>query len=328
MLAVAAGLSADLLFGRWTRAVVTGLVVDLGDAGTGGTLRDHLARAVGDPDLVVGYWAPALGRYVDEAGGAVATPSGHAGRKVTEIEHDGQRVAIVVHDDALAGDRQLTAAIARATGLVVSNARLQAEVRERVADVAASQRRIVEAADEQRARLELELRGGPLRRLERVGVLVGQLDDDLAQRVAATRADLTELAHGLRPASLTAHGLRGGIGELAERCSVPTTIEVTSARYAPAVEAAVFFVCSEALANVVKYARASRARVVVAEEDGRLQVAVTDDGVGGADPSHGSGLRGLTDRVEALGGALRITTAPGAGTTLAVTLPISPATTS
>jgi signal transduction histidine kinase len=319
--ALAVGLSADLLRGRWAQATVTGLVVDLGEPAMTGTLRDRLARTLGDPTLVVGYRLPEQSRYVDEAGQPVELPDADAQRTVTPILDDGRRVAVLVHDVALLEDPALVSAVAAATRLAVSNARLQAEVRERMLEVEASRRRIVGAADEQRVRLGHELHIGTERRLSRVAELVGRIDPELDRQLEATRRELAELARGIQPQRLTVDGLAAAIRELAERSSFAVAVEVSSRRFPAAVESAAYFVCSEALANVAKHARAARASIRIGTEDGLLTIEVTDDGAGGADRSGGSGLRGLADRVESLGGQLRVESPLGGGTRVTARLP-------
>jgi len=319
---IALGLFADLLWGRGARATVTGVVVDLGEPATYGTLRDRLARTLGDPTLVVGYWLPDESWYVDEAGQPLELPVADAERAITPIDDDGRRVAVLVHDRGLLlDDPALVSAVASATGLAVSNARLQAAVRESVAEVEASRRRIVEAADDQRDRLGRELRSGTERRLLRVAELVGGIDPELEPQVEAARAELEELGLGIHPRTLAVGGLGEALRELAERSSVPVTIGAPTERLPAAVEAAAYFLCSEALANVAKHARASQATICVTAENELLTVEISDDGVGGADPSAGSGLRGLADRVEALGGQLVVESPPGRGTRLVARLP-------
>jgi signal transduction histidine kinase len=210
----------------------------------------------------------------------------------------------------------------------VANVRLQAQVRSRVAEVAASRRRIVQAADTQRRGLERRLRRGAEQRLGRVAELLsdsGPLLAEVAVGVDAARAELREFAHGVHPAALVEGGLAAAVTELAERS--PVTIQVTapSGRLPAAVEAAAYFVCSEALTNIAKYAQASQASVRLETGDGVLTVEVSDDGAGGADPAGGSGLRGLVDRVEALGGRLGIDSPPGRGTRLTAELPLGEA---
>ena len=213
-------LFADLLWGRWTQAAITGLVVDLGELGDAGTLRDRLARALGDPSLVVGYWLPGESRYVDEAGRPVELPIAGAERAVTPIEQDGEPVAALVHDASVLGDPRLVADVAATARLAVANARLQAEVRSRVAEVAASRRRIVEAADAQRRGLERRLRRGAEQRLGRVAELISDPGPPLAEvavGLEAARAELREFARGVHPAALVEGGLAAALAELAER---------------------------------------------------------------------------------------------------------------
>jgi signal transduction histidine kinase len=314
---VALGLAADLLWGRWAETTVTGLVVDLGEPGSAGTLRERLARALGDPTLEVGYYLAERDRYVDEEGRTFELPVAGGGRAVTPISDEGTPVAALVHDAAVLDDPDLVAAVASAARLAVSNARLQADVRARVVEVEASRRRIVQAADAQRRRLERELRDGAERRLSR---MAGHLEAcgpqlaDVRRDLDAARFEVREFARGIHPAVLTDSGLAAALDELAARSPVPATVKAPSGSWPPAIEAAVYFVCSEALTNVAKYARASRTSVVVEERGDALRVAVADDGAGGADPSAGSGLRGLSDRVEALGGRFQVASHPGRGT--------------
>jgi signal transduction histidine kinase len=322
---IAVGLFADLLWGRWAQAAVTGLVVDLGDTDAAGTLRDRLAQTLGDPTLVVAYVLPGEDGYVDEAGRAIELPAPGEERTVTRIEEDGRQMVALIHDVAVLDDPGLISAAASATRLALSNVRLQAAVRARVAEVEASRRRIVEAADEQRHRLERELHEGAEQRLGQVAELLSGSGDPLAEvraRLDDARADLSEFARGIRPRVLTEHGLRAAIEELAERSSVPLEVVVAPERFAPSVEAAAYFVCSEALTNAAKYADASCSTVSITANDGLLLVDVADDGVGGADPTRGSGLRGLSDRVEAIGGLVRFESAAGHGTRVIAEIPL------
>jgi hypothetical protein len=317
---VAGGLFADLLWGRWTQAAVTGVVVDLG-APAAGALETTLARTLGDPQLVVAYWVPHERRYVDEAGAEVSLPDPGSERTLTPIDDDGEPVAALVHESTLLVDPELMSAVASATRLAVSNARLQADVRARVAEVRASRRRIVEAAAGQRRRLEDELHRGAEWRLARVAELIAGIDPGLERQLEDATRELRALARGIHPSALTADGLGAALRELAGRASIPVDITVPSGRFAPAIETACYFVCSEALANVGKHAGASHAWIHLERMDARLAVEIVDDGVGGALPSEGSGLRGLGDRIEALGGRFVVTSPPGRGTRLVAELP-------
>jgi signal transduction histidine kinase len=319
---IAVGLFADLLWGRWAQSALTGLVVDLGEPAAASRLRDRLARTLADPTLVVGYWLPEQGGYVDEVGRPVELPSPGLQRAVTSIEEDGRNVAVLVHDAAVLDDRSLIEAVASATRLAVSNARLQAQVRGQVAEVEASRRRIVEAADAQRRRLGEELRQGAERRLERVQHLASDLDPELQRELQAAHAELREFARGIHPASLTSGGLAIALAELAARSPVPVEVSADAERHPRTVEAAVYFLCSEALANVAKHSGATRARILVSHSGARLTIEISDDGVGGADVSKGSGLRGLADRLEALGGELHLDSPSGRGTRLIAQVPL------
>lgn len=329
----ALGLAADLLWARWGRAAVTGLVVDLGDRYEPRALRAVLARTLGDPDLEVVYRVADADAWVDEAGRPVRLPEeDDSGRAVTLVQDDGAPVAALVHDPTALGEPELVASVAAAARLAVANVRLQAEVAARVREVAASRRRLVEAGDEERRRLGEELRTGAEHRLAEVSGRLSRLAAERDGEAAATvrelaaeldraRTDLTRFAQGIHPRALTEGGLHRALAELTAQAAVPVTLEVADRRFPPAHEAAAFFVCSEGLANVAKYATTARVDIAVRALGSTLAVEVVDDGAGGADPG-GSGLRGLADRVEALGGALRVASRQGAGTRLEAELPL------
>ncbi len=206
-------------------------------------------------------------------------------------------------------------------------------------EIRASRARIVEAGDEARRRLERNLHDGAQQRLVALSLSLrlaqAKLDSDpeTAARVldsardelAAALDELRELARGIHPAVLTDRGLPAALEALASRSPIPIEIETPDEELPRPVEAAAYYVIAEALANVAKYAGASGATVRVSREDGRARVEVGDDGVGGADPGAGSGLRGLTDRVEALGGTLWIESPAGGGTRVTAEIPLQPA---
>jgi signal transduction histidine kinase len=333
LVVVALVLLGDLLRGRWWQGAVTGLVIDLGELREPVSLRDRLARALGDSSLELGWWLGAERGYVDEAGRPFAPPDAGEGRAVTPIESQDGHVAVLVHDRAVLEDPALVEAVAAATRMAVGNVHLQAEVQGRVERLAASRRRIVEAADAQRRQLERELHDGAERRLAAVSAHVEalahdidepgaqQLLGDVETQIGAARAELSELGRGIHPSALTTGGLSAALAQLASRAPVPVELRVDAGRFAPAVEAAAYFVCAEALTNVAKYASASCARIESHRDAGRLVVEIVDDGVGGADPSRGSGLRGLADRVEALGGRLSVQSAAGPGTRVVAEIP-------
>jgi signal transduction histidine kinase len=201
------------------------------------------------------------------------------------------------------------------------------EVRAGIEQLEASRRRLVEAAIEQRRALEQELRTGAERRLGEVRDRLRAVDgapglDGLGQSVEAAREDLRRFAQGVHPAVLTEHGLRVALEESAALMPFEVTVDVPGERLPASVEVTIYFFCAEALTNAAKHAGATRARVMVRRFEDALEATVSDDGVGGADQAAGTGLRGLADRIAALGGTLAIDSPAGAGTTLNVSVPI------
>jgi signal transduction histidine kinase len=332
---IGVGFLADLSRGRWAQAAVTKLVVDLGERTESGTLRSRLAHALGDRSLQIAYWLPDANGYVDERGDPIVLPRSGSGRAVTMIERYDERIGALVHDGAALDDPGLVDAVAAAAGIAVSNVRLHAEVRSQVAELAASRRRILEAGDAQRRRLQQELGEGAERRLDSVRALLGSArreagsagEREAAERLeeaerelAEAQMELRELADGIHPTLLTQGGLVA-LSLLAERAPGSVNVTVPPGRFPPALESAVYFVCSEALANVAKYAAASRVIIRVTRPPGLLVVEISDDGIGGADPVAGSGLRGQADRVEALGGRLVFESPLGMGTRILAEIP-------
>jgi PAS domain S-box-containing protein len=204
-------------------------------------------------------------------------------------------------------------------------------------ELAASRRRIVAASDEARRRIERDLHDGTQQRLVSLGLAVNAAEvnlpsdrDDLRtelSRVATGLADavveLQEISRGIHPPILSQGGLGPALRALGRRSAIPVELDVSIGRRLPEpVEVAAYYVASEALANATKHAQASHIKISVAARDGGLLLSVRDDGVGGADPVRGSGLVGLTDRVEALGGSLHVRSGAGAGTQIAAELPL------
>jgi signal transduction histidine kinase len=329
----ATALAAELITGRSARAATTDLVVHLGHREEPRALRDALARAVGDPALEIAYRVDE--GWVDEAGQPVHLPTPeHSGdRRVMLVKDAGSPVAALVHDAAALRDRSLAQSVSAAVRLVLANVRLQAEDTARMREVTASRRRLVEAGDEQRRRLGEQLHDGAERLLADVSAELAAVAagrdrskaadiDGLIHELGAASTDLTRFAQGVHPAVLTEHGLGEALRDLADHAGIPVVVRTVPGRFAPAQEAAVFFLCSETLANVAKYAAATSASVDVEHAGPHLVVRVADDGRGGADPTRGSGLRGLKDRVEALGGRFTIRSPVGAGTRVEAELPI------
>jgi signal transduction histidine kinase len=335
-LAVPLAFLFGLFRGTIERSRVGDLVIELG-ATQNVSLRDALARTLHDPSVELAYWLPSMNAFVDVTGRPVSLPVEGSARTVTMVEREGEPLAAIIHDRSLLDEPALVEAASAAASLAIDNERLHAEVRAKLKEVKASRARIVEAGDAERRRVERNLHDGAQQRLVSLSLAVGSLKDQLEREGSSVRAtqvdaiakelrqamaELRELARGIHPAILTEEGLVAAVGSLADRCPVPVSVEDGSVGRLPeAVEATAFFVVAEALTNVVRYARASRASVRLLREGYRLQVEVADDGSGGVDLSAGSGLRGLQDRVVALGGALTIESGPESGTRVRAEIP-------
>jgi signal transduction histidine kinase len=208
---------------------------------------------------------------------------------------------------------------------------LAAQVRAQLDQVRASRARIVEAADAERRRIERDLHDGAQQRLVALAMRLEQAREgssDATALIDATTAELLtavkevrELAHGLHPTILTESGLAAAVEALAERTPFPVVTDVTEARFATEVEVAAYYVIAEGLTNIARYARATEAQVVVAADGDRVVVTISDNGRGGADVRAGTGLRGLADRLAAIGGELEVRSPDGAGTLLTASLP-------
>ena len=328
LIALPIALLWGLLRSRLARVQVGDLVVHLEQTPVDG-LRDELADALGDPTLELGLWIPERRDYVDAAGVPLPVPEDGPERAVTRIEHEGEPLAVLVHDPTLRDEPKLVEAVAAAARLALVNARLHAEVRAQLETVQESRARIVTAADEERRRIERDLHDGAQQRLVALALelrsaqrQLGESGDPDVEQLLSSTADelqvavqeLRELAQGIHPGILTQGGLAHALEQLAARAPLPVAVDATDERFLPEVEATAYFVACEALTNVVKHASASRASIGAKRDDGLLVIEVADDGSGGAEQGVGSGLRGLTDRVEARGGRLVVDSRPGAGT--------------
>lgn len=321
---------------RLARGSVADLVVELGEAPSPPALRDVLARSLRDPSLAIAYAVPGTDRFVDVAGQPMELPrTDSADRAVTRLEAGGRTIAALIHDPALAEQQGLVTSVAAAARLALDNERLAAEVRTQLEEVRRSRARIVVAGDAERRRVERDLHDGAQQRLVTLALTLqmARADvDDTNPAIAATLAragheldlalaELRDLARGLHPTVLAEEGLASAVEALADRTPVRVSVYVPARRFRPQVETAAYYVVAEALTNVVKYARSGSVMVRIQEVRDMLVVDVIDDGIGGADPAGGSGLRGLDDRVAAAGGRLAIRSERGAGTTVHAEIP-------
>jgi signal transduction histidine kinase len=319
---------------RRSNAVV-GVMAGRSGPPRGPELEIALRAALDDPTLVLLYPAPDDG-WVTAGGEPVALPALEAGRAATILESDGRVCGAVVHDSLLLDDTTVVRTLAAVVRLAVENERLEADLQTQLDEVRASRARIVEATDLERRRLERDLHDGAQQRLVALAVslriLRNRLGEDVAPSVAeeldaageevrGAISELRELAHGLDPSILREAGLGAAVQSLADRSPVPVTVEMALPDRLPAsVETTAYFVASEALANVAKHSGASSVVVRATRLEDWLQLEVADDGVGGADPA-GAGLRGLMDRIAAVGGQFHLHTEPGGGTRIAVAIP-------
>ena len=298
-------------------------------------LQSAVAAALSDPTARVAY-RKEDGSWV--AGDGTAVELGGDGRRVVVVERDGAPIAAVEHS-ASTGDRPTTVeACVAAAGSSIEYERLEALARVRKDEALRARRTIVEVQDSARRRLERDLHDGAQQRL--VGVALqaslaargraGQEPDaveaELRAGIAATRQDLRDVAAGLLPAVVAERGLGASLAALAATSPMAVELRVDHpAELPPSIAGAAWFVVAEAVANATKHADAKRLRITGGVVDGHLDVAVTDDGHGGADPAQGSGLVGLRDRVERSGGVLTIDSPPGAGTRVEARFPLADA---
>ena len=326
---------ATLVRARMIQSGAVGeLIARMGEAPRRGELRDELVRALRDPTLELVYWLPDDERFVDARGRPVELPAPGSGRGVTRIERDGGLVAAILHDD-LVIDRELDA-IGAAAAMALENERLDAELRAKVAELRDSRSRMLRIGLEERRRLERDLHDGAQQRLVSMALSMrlarDRMQDDPASAARmldragadldAALEELRELARGIHPAVLSDRGLDAALDTLARRAPLPVELKQQADERLPeSIELAAYFVVSEALTNVAKYAEASHATVNVQRANGRLVVEVADDGVGGADPDNGTGLRGLADRLAVIEGRLEVESPPGGGTKIRARIP-------
>jgi signal transduction histidine kinase len=339
LVALPVGCLIGLLRSGLDMSSVGDLVVKLSGGLAPEQLQPALAHALHDPSLEVAYWLPAQEWFADLEGRRIELPTGDSERAVSVLGDPASPVAALIFDSSLVDEGQLVDTAAAALHLALQNARLQVQLRAQLEEVRQSRARLVEAADNERQRVERDLHDGAQQQLVTLLLslqdtkteAIRRSDHETATLIDANIAELKEalgelreLARGIHPTILTQAGLVPAIRSLTERCPIPVDVtgELGDARLAPPLEAALYFVVSEAITNAVKYSKGRRMCVSFGRHSGFAVVEVSDDGVGGADVSVGSGLRGLTDRVAAVGGRLIIKSDhTGGGTTIHAEVP-------
>jgi signal transduction histidine kinase len=324
-----------MLDARLARSAVGDLLVELRSVPPPTDLREPLSRALRDPTLRLAYWLPEYETWADQDGRPVHLPRADEPRSVTLIDSEGLHLAALVHDPSLDDEPQLLRAVGAAAGIALENGRLQVELKAKLQELEGSRGRVIEAGQLERKRLERNLHDGAQQRLIALSLDLGMYsaklseDPEAQSRIQAAREEiavsleeLRAVARGLHPAVLSAHGLGVALESLAADSAVPVKLNVAvEKRLDESIEVAAYYVVTESLANIGKHAKAKRATIDVTREGDELVVEVIDDGVGGADSERGTGLRGLADRVEALGGRLRVWTPSGGGTRVRAQMP-------
>ena len=308
----------------------------LGMATTGRPpLASALARVLGDQSVQLLYWVPDRRDYVDERGVAVALPGPGSGRTVVEVEFGSGRIGAMVYDGTLVADPDLATQAARVVAIAVDRQRLEVELRANQRQLRLSRIRILQAANQERQKIAQDLHDGLQADLVLLALQAQQLAAqpgtasatataavELRTRIDQAAADLRNLVRSVMPAPLVERGLAEATEDLIDRLPMPTRLEFDVPRRLPTLVAnTAYFIVAEALGNAVKHSSASSLTVRLAQLNHTLTLEVSDDGVGGARPTGGLGLRGLADRVDALGGRLRLESPAGHGTRLLVELP-------
>jgi signal transduction histidine kinase len=287
-----------------------------------------VALALGDPTAEVIFRLPETAGYADRNGHVVEElPDDGRARSVI-----GRELGVLLHARSVAPD--LLRGVLDAAAVPVELARLRVGLRLQLAEVESSRARIAQAGYAERRRIERDLHDGAQQRLVTLGIVLRRLQrslpreaklldpalDAAVDEVAGAIADLRTIAAGVRPPRLD-EGLAAALADLARGCAVPVDVVATADRAPPEVEAAAYFVACEALTNAVKHASPTRVVMHTSRENGVLRLLVSDDGIGGAAETSGTGLPGMVDRVAAHGGTLAIESPRGAGTRVAVELP-------
>ena len=333
LIALPAGFLVGLLRSGLDMTSVGSLVVKLSSGPLPEQLQPALAEALHDPSLQVVYWVPTLNSFADIEGTQVALPSPEDSRAATVIGDEAEPVAALVYDASLLLEPELVETAAAAVRMALENARLQVQLRAQLEEVRQSRTRLVEAAQEERQRVERDLHDGAQQQLVTLllslqltraeathnadPATAAMLDSNIAALKEAL-SELRELARGIYPSILTEAGLLPAVRSLAERSPIPVEVNDGEGghRLPPQIEATLYFVAAEAITNAVKHSHAKRICLAVAWTPRSVAMDVTDDGDGGAEVSAGSGLRGLSDRVAAVGGRFQVRSDRGHGTTI------------
>jgi signal transduction histidine kinase len=327
-------LAAVLLAAVFAGAALRQMVTGLGARPSSAELRGVVSEALDDPELDLGFWLAGAGELVDSEGRPVSRPPPESDRALTEFAAAGNRIAIL-HHVALNEDPELLRAAGSAILFSLESGRLQAELSRTNAELRASRKRVVSAADAERRKIERDLHDSSQQQLIALRMRLGlareladegdpelpQLLTEVGEELDEALAELRDVAHGIYPPLLVEGGLGDALAQAARRSAIRVEFDRDGIqRYPEPVEAAVYFSCIEALQNAAKHGGNDAAvRMKVSEAEGLLRFEVRDDGAG-FDPARsprGAGLRNMADRVGAVGGTVKITSMPGRGTRVA-----------
>ncbi len=323
---------------RWVDAV-EGIFSVVPDLATPEQVEASLREILGDASLELFWWDWESERYVDVHGRATELGAAGPGRAVTDVGYASRKVGAIAHDARLLDEPEFVGSFVPTIRIAMERDRLHRDLVRKLDELQASRLRIVTAGDEERRRLERNLHDGAQQRLVITLLTLRRLEEavagssELAPLVASARRelesaieDLRELARGLHPPLLARRGLAAAVRAASSRSATPVELDLRLPyELPPAVEAAAYYVCAEAVTNTVKHAQASQVWLTIVHENGALTVDVRDDGVGGACidcDAASTGLGGLVDRVESLGGTLELDSPQGEGTRLVATFPV------
>jgi signal transduction histidine kinase len=310
------------------------------DLATPPQVQESLRGILDDPGLELFWWDWEAELYVDVHGEAADVHALAGRRAVTIIAYEARKVGALVHEPRLLERPEFLSAFVPTMRIAMERDRLHRDLVGKLEELRASRLRMVTAGDSERRRLERNLHDGAQQRLvialltlRRLEHRLEQEGDTVPPELSTARQDLEaaieelrELARGLHPPLLARRGLAAAVRSASARSAIPIELELKIGdELPPAVEAAAYYVCAEAVTNTVKHARASQVWIRIAQVNGNLEVDVRDDGVGGACidcDEESSGLGGLVDRVEALAGRIELTSPPGEGTRLVATFPV------
>jgi signal transduction histidine kinase len=333
------GFASAVLLGGFAR---TSEIQELGawlgrDVAQRPALAEALSHALGDPSLQLAFWIPERSTFVDAEGQPMVLDEIAIEPALVDVELGSRRVGAILYDATLIDDPELVRAAGRVVALAIDQQRLDVELRASQQQLQRSRARVIEAADRERERIARDLHDGLQAELVLLAVEAQRLASQpatpavtaaaaiqLRARIDGAAAELRQLVHAVMPAGLIERGLTAATEDLIDRMPVPTTldVDVTEAeQLPPLVQSTAYFVIAEALANAVKHARPNKIVVRIERRDHHLTIDIRDDGIGGAQPGAGLGLRGLTDRIDVLGGRLDIESPEGQGTQIVARLP-------